>query len=329
MAAALRFPSSRSSARRLPALDSGDAITGGVAPLTRDLPLEPALDGAFETLRVPFGAIRYYRSGGGKPLLLIHSVNAAANAYEMKPLYDHYSRTRTVYALDLPGFGFSDRLDRIYTPDIMIEAIMALVEEIRRRHGAAPIDALALSLSCEFLARAASWHPSSFRSVALISPTGLASKRANDRPLGSTFAMPSVRKVVAFRAWGKGLFRLLVSKPSIRFFLQKTWGSAAIDEGLFAYDYRSAHQPGAEHAPFSFLSGYLFSADMAHVYRSLTGPVWMAHGIRGDFVDYRRKAEFETKPNWTIVVLPTGAMAHFERLDLVTASYDVFLDAAG
>ena len=48
----------------------------------------------------------------GPPLLLVHSVNAAASAAEVRPLHEHYRATRTVLSLDLPGYGFSDRSDR-------------------------------------------------------------------------------------------------------------------------------------------------------------------------------------------------------------------------
>ena len=294
------------------------------------LPLDPPLEAELGALDIPFGRLVHYRAGpeDGTPLLLIHSVNAAANAYEMKPLFDHYARTRPVYALDLPGYGLSERRDRIYTPRLMTDAVLALVEEIRRRHGAFPIDAVALSLSCEFLSRAATEHPMHFRSLGLIAPTGFDSKREVEGPAGKTYGKPSVRDIVSFPVWGRALFDGLTSKPSMRFFLEKTWGSKDIDEGLFAYDYASAHQPGAEHAPFSFLSGFLFSADSLTLCKALTPPVWMCHGIRGDFVDYGRKSEVQGKPNWTIEVFRTGAMPHFERLDEVTASYDSFLSSA-
>src|ERR1700754_2597481 len=86
------------------------------------------------------------------PLLLIHSVNAAATAYEAKPLFEHYRSRRTVYALDLPGFGLSDRTERVYTPRLMTDAVLLTLREIRKRHGDARVDVVALSLSCEFAA---------------------------------------------------------------------------------------------------------------------------------------------------------------------------------
>ena len=131
-----------------------------------------------------------------------------------------------------------------------------------------------------------------------------------------------VRDIVSFPLGGRTLYDALVSRASMRFFLQKTWGSKRIDEGLLDYDYLTAHQPGAEHAVFSFAAGYLFSRDALTLYKGLGGPVWMCHGTRGDFVDYAKKGEVATKPNWHLRVLDTGALPQFERLDELTSSYD-------
>ncbi|MGJ4916389.1 alpha/beta fold hydrolase [Bradyrhizobium oligotrophicum] len=270
--------------------------------------------------------------GDRRPLLLIHSVNAAATAYEMKPLFEHYRTTRPVYALDLPGFGLSDRADRIYTPRIMTDAILLATNEIRRRHGDVAIDAMALSLGCEFAARAGTEAPNLFRTLALLSPTGFdrraeaAAKKSGNKD--TTRAMPWVRNILNVPLWKHGFFTLLTSRASIRFFLQKTFGRKDIDESLLEYDYITTHQPGAENAPYSFVSGYLFSTNAVKLYQALAMPVWMVHGVRGDFVDYHGKHAVEALPNWRIEVMQTGAMPHFEQLDKVVASYDDFLARA-
>lgn len=265
------------------------------------------------------------------PLLLVHSVNAAATAYEMKPLYEHYRGKRAVYALDLPGFGLSDRSDRKYTPRLMTDAIHAAVREIQSRHGEVAIDIVALSLGCEFAARAATETPNAFRTVALISPTGLdrRSARAAQKPGGDgTRAMPWLHGLLRISLWKRGLFSALTSRASIRFFLQKTWGAKEIDEGLLEYDYIATHQPGAENAPYYFVSGYLFSTDAINLYRNLSMPVWMAHGVRGDFVDYQEKRVLQHLPNWSIDVFQTGAMPHFEQPAEFIGRYEAFLNRA-
>lgn len=262
------------------------------------------------------------------PLLLVHSVNAAATAYEMKPLFEHYRGLRAVYALDLPGFGLSDRSDRSYTPRLMTDAIHAAVHQIQQAHGEAAIDLVALSLGCEFAARAAVETPNAFRSVALISPTGFdqRSARAAAKSGGDgTRAMPWLHGLLSVPLWKRGLFSGLTSRASIRFFLQKTWGSKQIDESLLEYDYITTHQPGAENAPYYFVSGFLFSTDALKLYKTLSMPVWMSHGVRGDFVDYTQKVQVQRLPNWKITVFQTGAMPHFEKPSEFIAQFDNFL----
>lgn len=259
------------------------------------------------------------------PLLLIHSVNAAGSAYEVAPLYEHYRRSRAVYALELPGFGFSERSDRPYSPRMMTDAVLAATQEIQQRHPGERIDALALSLASEFLARAASETPAPYRSIALISPTGLDRRAPYREAEGTTRAMPRLYKTFRFPLWSRGFFRALTSRPSIRYFLRKTFGSRQIDEGLADYAYLTSHQPGAHYAPYRFVSGYLFSRDITTIYESLRMPVWASHGVRGDFTDYSHLNEFVGKPNWTVEVFQTGALPHFEVLADVIRRYDSFL----
>jgi pimeloyl-ACP methyl ester carboxylesterase len=293
------------------------------------LNLPAALPGERRSIASKVGELSYYTTGQvgtAEPLLLIHSINAAGSAYEVRPLYEHYCRSRPVYALDLPGFGFSERGNRDYTPRLMTDAIHAMVSEIRRIHGAALMDALALSLSAEFLTRAELENPGAFRSVALISPTGFNRATPEQAPADATRAMPKFRSLLSFS--GRLAFDLLTTKPSIRYFLQKTWGSTEIDEALLEYDYLTTHQPHAQYAPYAFVTGYLFSLNIQSLYRSIELPVWMAHGVRGDFQDYTKATSFASRPNWTIQIFQTGALPHFESLGEVTRAYDDFLAAA-
>lgn len=262
--------------------------------------------------------------GNTTPLLLIHSVNAAGSAYEVKPLYDYYATTRPVYAIDLPGFGQSDRDDREYTARMMTDAVHAAVEQIRRIHGEQPVDALALSLASEFLARAATEMPQAFRSLGFISPTGFEGK-ARDAGTPGTRGRSWIIDTLRVKLWDRGFFELLTARPVIRKFLEKAWGSKTIDEPMVDYDYATTHQPGARYAPYYFVAGFMFSTDILTVYEQLRLPVWMAHGVRGDFVDYRHKNRVAGRPNWTLVQFDAGAFPHFEVLDQVVSSYNQFL----
>lgn len=62
-----------------------------------DLSLPPAVSGARHEFVGRSGKLSYYTRGGDGvsddagmvPLLLVHSINAAGSAYEMRPLYEH------------------------------------------------------------------------------------------------------------------------------------------------------------------------------------------------------------------------------------------------
>ena len=288
-------------------------------------PLTPAVSGQRLELDSAAGRLSYYVDGSGPPLLLVHSVNAAATVAEVKPVFDHYKTTRTVFALDLPGFGFSGRGARAYTPALMVTAILALLEAIEKRCGVRCVDVLGLSLGCEFVARIAGQHPERVRLLALVSPTGFGGGKSRRGVAGSTYAMPWFFKALTGPGWGGSLFRILTRPGVVRYFLNKTWGSKQIDEELMAYCALTAQQTGAEHAPLCFLSGQMFSADIHTVYDAVRQPVWAAHGVRGDFTDYRNLALVQGRPNWQISVYQAGAIRYFEVPTEFFVALDRFL----
>lgn len=293
--------------------------------------LPPALDADWTLLEGAAGAVCLYSdlaaTGRGTPTLLVHSVNAAASAWEVRPLFDLWRGRRPVAAPDLPGFGLSERSDRPYTPALMTEAVLQAADALAARTGGGPIDLVALSLSCEFAARAVLRAPQRFRSLSMVSPTGLSGQALRRGPEGSTREVPGLLRVLRWPLWSEPLFRGLTRPGVVRYFLRRTWGARDIDEGLLAYDVASARQPGAHFAPLHFLAGALFSADVGDLYDRLTLPTWVVHGIRGDFTDYRLKREFDRRANWRFDVLPTGALPHFEMLDTLEARREAALAA--
>ncbi|MDE2081944.1 MAG: alpha/beta hydrolase [Burkholderiales bacterium] len=283
--------------------------TSPALPPAQPTALPPALDAE----RFEFEGLSCYAAGEGPPLLLVHSVNAAASAAEVRPLFEHARARRRVFALDLPGYGLSLRGAREYTPRLMTQALQAAAVQIRQHCGPGPIDALAVSLSCEFLARAAVERPADWRRLALVSPTGFNGTRPRRGPPGSTRALPWLQAALKAPLWSEALFRGLTRPGVVRYFLQRTWGGKVIDERMWAYAVATAHQPGARHAPLAFLSGALFSADIHTVYEALTQPVWVSHGVRGDFTDYRGLGLVSGRPNWRVSVFDTGALPYFEQ----------------
>lgn len=274
--------------------------------------------------RFAFGdGLSGYVAGEGAPLVLVHSVNAAASVAEVRPLFEHFKATRTVWALDLPGFGHSVRRDVDYTPRLMTDALHALRRQIG---GSGAVDALAVSLGCEFLARAAAERPADWGRIALVSPTGMNGTTPRRGPAQGTRQVPGLLPVLSFPLWSSALFNGLTKPGVVRYFLEKTFGSKTIDERLWEDAVATAREPGARHAPLAFLSARLFSADVTSVYEALAQPVWASHGTVGDFTDYRGKVLFEGRPNWRFSVFEgCGALPYFQQPARFAAEFQAFL----
>ena len=287
--------------------------------------LQPPVSGERVDLDTPAGRVAVFISGEGAPLLLVHSVNAAACTAEIAPLHEHARAARRVYSPDLPGFGLSERSDRLYTPRLMTDAVIAVAERASRDAGGRPVDALALSLSTEFLTRAAVERPRLFGRLALVSPTGFQGGRTLRGAQGSTRAVPGMLTLLRGPGWGGPLFRALTRPGVVRFFLQGAFGSRRIDETLWRHAVATARAPGAEYAPLHFLSGGLFSADLHDLQDRLQQPVWVAHGRRGDFTDYRGLQRIGGRPNWRVSAWDTGAMPWFEQPEAFAAALEEFL----
>lgn len=310
------------------------ALGGGLAlsacatrPVEETPSLPPAVSGERREIDGRAGRLSYYVDGAGPPLLLIHSINATGSAFEVQPIYRALARDYRVFAPDLPGFGFSDRSNRRYDPALYTAAVFDMLDVIAADRGAdGPVDALALSLSSEFLARAASLEPNRFRRLVLVTPTGF-DKRSTQRrgAPGETREMAWLYSALEGPPWRQGLFDLLVSRRSIRYFLVRTFGSDNIDEALVDYAWQSAHQPGARHAPYAFVSGALFSADIRDLHEKLTMKIWVPHGTRGDFKDFSGADWARQRDNWRFEAFPTGALPHFEMTETFNEALRGFL----
>ena len=197
------------------------------------VPLIAALDAEQRRTSGRSGPMSYYVDGDGPPLLLLHSINAAASAHEIAPLFKHAVALRRVYAPDLPGFGFSNRSDRRYGIGLYCDAVRDMLGVIEDDCGEQPVDVLALSLSGEFAARVASETPVRIRSLALVTPTGF-TRGANlyRAAPGANREIPMLHALLRIPLWRDRFHEVVVSRRSIRYFLQRTFGSKNIPDCL-------------------------------------------------------------------------------------------------
>lgn len=294
--------------------------------INHEMPMGPAVDAARHTFHGAHSTfLSYYAdtSADGPPLVLLHSINAAANAYEVRPLFEHYRGKRPVYALDLPGFGFSERTNRIYSVDLYVSAILDFLRDVVQQ----PADVVGISLTSEFMALASLETAANMRSMTLISPTGFTPSA--DKPTAQSASENNQSngfyQFFTNPVWSQALYDLLVTKPSLRFFLSLNF-AGDIDEGLFDYHYRSTHQPGARHAPYSFVSGLLFTSDIyERAYSKVDTPTLVLYDTDPNVSFDRLPTLLNQNSHWRARrITNTRGLPHFERLDKTTEALDEF-----
>jgi len=282
-----------------------------------------AIDAECRVLDTTAGRVAYYAdtTGGGRPLVLVHSINACASAKEMQPIFEAERGARPVFAIDLPGFGRSERGDRAYTPALMAEALLAVLRDVAPQ-GA---DVVALSLGSEIAALAATLSPDLVHALVVISPTGLGARRK---------ALPKrersrniAAEILGVELIGKALFAALRTRASVRYYLGKSFVGAP-DPNLVDYAVISARAPGARFAPIAFLSGSLFTPDALHsIYDRVSCPVLVLYD-QDPYVDFAELRRFLVgKPRWHAQrIAGTLGLPHFERGPSTRATIDAFLD---
>lgn len=279
--------------------------------------LRPAIDADLRGLTTAVaGKLVYYveRHPGTRPLVLLHGIHAAASSYEMRPFFDAFRHERTVYALDLPGFGRSARDARAYDHDTFRGAIQRFLIDVADPGGRGPlsgVDVIASSLSSEHAAAVAVDDPSLVRSLILVSPTGLATKPHSSRlPLAVASAF---ERIVRTPVLSKALYRSLVSRPALTHFLRKSF-AGDVDEGLLAYCRETTRVRGAERAPLAFLAGAPFRPHIfEEAYARLTQPTLILYD-RDAYTSFERLGDL-VKQNVhvkTSRVAPSRGLPQFE-----------------
>ena len=219
----------------------------------------------------------------------------------MRPLFERLSTEFSVTALDLPGYGKSDREPIEYDVDLMTSGVVAALEHIGR-----PTHVVALSLGAEFAARAATLRPDLVASLTLISPTGFnGADSAPPEKLGDVLRMPVV---------GQALYDGLTTRLSIDYFLAKSF-VGDVDPALSSYGYLTAHQPNARYAPAAFLSGKLFTRRATEtLYGAVKAPTLVLFD-EDEYSSFDELAPFTSSHDgWTAQRIEgTKGLPHFDK----------------
>lgn len=243
--------------------------------------------------------VAHYAAGAGDPVLLVHSINAAASAFEMRGPFNGLQDSFRVHALDLLGFGRSERPARRYSATDYIDLMGHMVQEI-----GTPTVLIASTLTAAYAVGVATRWPALVRALVLVCPTGISLLANPPGPLQHA-AYAALRSPV-----GAAIYRGLTTRVSVRQFLERqTYGDPArVTEEVLEGFYRPTQEPGAMYAPICFVAG-LLNYNVSSLFANLTRPVLIVWGRKAQITKFQQANPFLVRnPRARLVVFDDCGM---------------------
>ena len=283
------------------------------SPTKRRVPdaISPAVF-ATKVLHTSLGAVVYHEAGSGPALVFVHDIGLGASSFEWAKVYPGFAATHRVIALDLVGFGESERPDIHYSA---ADYARMLAEFLRAVGCDAPPVLIGSGLGGGLCVLLASQHPELVARLILHMPNGTGD-------IGRQPLAWFTRLVWRTPLLARFLYRNHLSmKSSIVQWLRRFafLDPAKVTEEIIDIFATCAQQPGAEHATLAWLGGRL-TFDFDHRFQSLTQPVallWSseAPGAPVAFAQHLQKLA----PATSLAVFPdAGPLAALESPEAMT-----------
>jgi len=266
------------------------------------------------------GQIVYHESGQGDPLVFVHGVYVGASSYEWSKIYPHFADRFQVLALDLLGFGESDRSDTMLA---LPDQVQALLEFVRAKCGESRATIVASGLGAGLSTVLAAQHPELVQRLILSMPTGLV-EFGRQR-------LPNRYRWISKMPLTNRLFyrRYLSTRVQVRGWL-KNFGFAdplRINDEVVDVLTNCAQQLGAERVIFQWLSRR-FNFDLEERLAGLSQPVTLIWGDKAVYppLEWAYRLQPIPKQCSLVVLQNTGLLAPLETpeqmVDVLTRELD-------
>lgn len=219
-----------------------------------------------------FGKIRFIKKGNGSPILLIHDLIPGSSQYEFNAIINTLSKTNEVYAIDLLGYGLSDKPNLTYTNYLYVQFINDFIKKIIGRKTdiiatghAFPIAIMTCHNNPEVVNRIVGINPESlFNSNMIPSHYSKLLKLILDSPIIGTF-----------------IFNLLTTRSNIEMDFKEKYvhNSLLISDDLIEAYLESSrlNKSASKYAISSFLAKYT-NANIIHALKEINNSIYLICG---------------------------------------------------
>lgn len=266
------------------------------------------------------GEVSYQLLGEGEPVVLLHSFGPGHDSEEWRAVAEIVAQRHRVYALDLLGWGLSDRPQITYDGELYIELVRDFLTDVVDERATL----VTAGLTSAYAVQIAADHPQRVAALALVTPAGI--ELFGEEPdLKDALVYGLLRLPIV----GTSALNIYTSRASIQHHLKREIYAAPerVDASLVEHHHASSHQAGSHSALAAYLCGYL-NHSVREVLPRLKVPLWIAWGDRAtappiESADHwiRNVPEAELE-----VFNDTGNLPHAERAARFSQRLERFLD---
>ncbi len=268
-----------------------------------------------------FGKIRYIKKGTGSPVLLIHDLSLGSSVYEFNRIIDKLSENHEVYAIDLLGYGLSDKPNITYTNFLYVQLVIDFIKNVIGKKA----DIIVTGDSVQIAIMACHNDPEVIRHMVFINPQNI--YESNKIPSKQT-----------------KLFKLLLDTPILGTFIYNLFSKKELIEKKFKNKYfcdsskieekdilsymKAAHFPdySSKYAFSSYIGKYM-NANIVHALKEINHSISIIageeekniHNTIDNYIYYNSSIE-------TIFIKNSKHLPHMEMGDKTIEYIKIFID---
>ena len=273
--------------------------------------------------------IKYVAYGEGPPIVLLHGFGASIGHWRKNIPVLAVAEHR-VYAIDLLGFGDSDKPDISYTLEFWVK----LIHDFWKTHVQAPAIFIGNSIGALMALMTLTTYPETATGGVLLNCAGSLNHRPEDLPGSLRLVMGTFSKLVSSQLTGPFLFNRVRTKGRIRGSLKQVYGNRqAITPELIDILHSPACQLGAQKVFASILSAPP-GPRPSDLLPKVTQPLLVLWGEKDPWTPiaaagiYQKLADDPQKEVVFSAIANTGHCPHDERPEIVNPLILNWIDTA-
>lgn len=235
--------------------------------------------------------IFYQKRGEGSPLLLLHNLNPASSSFEWSEMEEKLSKNHTVYTVDLPGCGRSDKPNITYTNYFYVLFLTDFIKNVIKEK----TSVMSTGLSGSFVIMAANMEPDLFEDITLINPESLG--KLDCIPDHRSKIMKSIMNCPIL---GTSLYYLMTSETQIEYYFTEKYFYNPFhlpNKTMHTY-YESAHKKqGNGKYLLSSIEGHYVNNTIRFALPKLTLPIHVVFGRELENAEKICQSYQELNPN--------------------------------